>query len=109
MIQKYVNLNLLEELGVEKWPQEERDAFLESFADVIHMKIVGRLIDTMTTEQQDDLDKLLAQNPSDVVLASAILTVIPDFETITQEEIAAYKKQLLDDITSVVQKTGIRN
>lgn len=105
VIQKYLNLNLLEELGVEKWPQEEREAFLESFADVIHMKIVGRLIDTMNPEQQEELDKLLSQNPSDVVLANSLLKIVPNFEELVQEEIAHYKKQLLDDIMSLAKKS----
>ncbi len=107
VIQQYLTLNLLEELGIDKWPPEERDSFLESFADIIHMKIVGRLIDSMTGDQQRELDELLAQNPSDTVLANSILKIIPDFETLVQEEIAIYKKQLLDDITSLLQKKKV--
>ena len=96
-IQKYLQANLFEELGFQNITQEQRMKFLESFLDVIQKRIMIRLLSEMSDRDKDELDTLTTNHPDDeAALGTFLQHAVPNFQAITEEEIAAYKKQLLD-------------
>ena len=96
-IQKYLQVNLFEELGFEHITAEQRVAFLESFLDVIQKKVMIRLLAEMSESDKDELETLTTNHPDDeVAVATFLQRAVPNFQAIAEEEIAQYKKQLID-------------
>ncbi len=94
-VQKYLSLNLFEELGLDAMTPDERKAFVESFGNVIQSRMMLRLMKELTDEQKDKLDKILSDNPEgSPALADFLKADVPHFPQIVEEEIAGYKKQL---------------
>jgi hypothetical protein len=96
-IQKYLQMNLFEELGLQNVTQEQRIKFLESFLDVIQKRVMIRLLSEMSESDKDELETVTTNHPDDeLALGVFIQKAVPNFQQIAEEEIAAYKKQLVD-------------
>lgn len=101
-IQKYLNANLLEELGMDAMTPEEAVAFFDAFGNIIWQRIVLRLNEELSDEQKDKLDALLAkipQNPQE--LGEFFMNEVEGFEQMVNEEVAGYKKELMDRMGAV--------
>ena len=95
--QKYLNADLFVELGIERLTPEERIQFADSFGNVIHQRLIGRLMETLSDEQKDHLEALVTKNPNDGDAMFAYLAgAVPTLDDIAKEEVAAYKKELID-------------
>ncbi len=96
-VQKYLEMNLFEELGFQNITQEQRVKFLESFLDVIQKRVMIRLLSEMSESDKDELETITTNHPDDeLAIATFLQSTVPTFQQITEEEIASYKKQLID-------------
>jgi len=96
-IQKYLTMDLFDELNMATLAPEEKAAFFESFATVVYQKILLRLMKELTPEQSQKLQGILAAEPVDTAaLASFYGNDVPDFRRFAEEEIAEYKKTLVE-------------
>lgn len=96
-IQKYLNADLLQELGMDAMSPEEAVAFFDAFGSIVWQRIVLRLNDMLNEEQQDKLDALLANEPENAQAVGTFLTTeVPGFEQMVDEEVAGYKKDLME-------------
>lgn len=101
-IQKYLNANLLEELGMDAMNPEEAVAFFDAFGNIIWQRIVLRLNEEMSDEQKNKLDVLLAQSPQDTKqLGEFFMGEVEGFPALVDEEVAGYKKELMDRMGAV--------
>ena len=101
-IQKYLNANLLEELGMDAMKPEEAVAFFDAFGNIIWQRIVLRLAEELPDEQKQKLDAVLGKTPQDAQeISEFFLTQIPGFEEMVNEEVAGYKKELIDRMGAV--------
>ncbi len=96
-VQKYLTADLFEELELKGVTPEQRVAFLESFGNVIQQRLYTRIMRVLDDQQKDQLDALLTAHPDDAEAVGAFLNAeIPEFYKIVEEEVAAYKKSLID-------------
>ena len=107
-IQKYLNANLLIELGMDAMTPEEAVAFFDAFGSIVWQRIVLRLNDTLTNEQKDKLDALLAkqpQNPQE--LGEFFMNEVSGFPALVDEEVAGYKKELMERMGAANAAIGV--
>lgn len=106
-IQKYLNANLLTELGMDAMTPEEAVAFFDAFGNIVWQRIVLRLNDALTDEQKEKLDTLLAKQPQDPQeLGAFLMSEVSGFDQIVNEEVAGYKKELMDRMGAVNTAMG---
>lgn len=96
-VDKYLKMDLFNELGLKTLSPEERVSFLESFGNVLQQRLTFRVMEELSDEQKDKLDTLLSGEPdNDVALGQFLATEIPNFQSIASEEVAHYKKELVE-------------
>jgi|SRR3989338_3874778 len=96
-VDKYLKMDLLDELGLKTLSPEERVSFLETFGSVLQQRLTLRVMEELSDPQKDKLDALLSSQPeNDVALGQFLATEIPNFQSIAAEEVANYKKELVD-------------
>jgi|SRR3989344_6982146 len=95
-IDKYLKMDLFEELGMKTLAPEDRVAFLESFTSVMQQRITFRLMQELSDAKKDRLEAILAnEQNSDAALGQFLTLEVPNFQNMAEEEIAGYKKELL--------------
>ena len=96
-IDKYLKANLFEEVGLMTLSPEERVSFLEGFGNVIQYRLTFRLMDELSEAQKDEFDATLAKDPQNPTAVVQFLNdKLPNFQQVVEEEIAKYKKELID-------------
>ena len=101
-IQKYLNADLIKELGMDAMTPEEAVAFFDAFGNIVWQRIVLRLNEELSDEQKSKLDVLLAKQPQDPQeLGSFFLNEVSSFEEMVNEEVAGYKKELMERMGAV--------
>ncbi len=95
----YLGVDLFDELGIDNFSAEERMQFLESFLFTIYMRVMHRIMEETTEEDQKQLTTLINQRPMDFTkLRMFLATKFPSFDEIEKEEVSKYKKELLEDM-----------
>lgn len=96
-VKKYLKADLFSELGLAALTTEEQATFLEKFGEVLQQRLTFRLMQELSDGQKDQLETLLANHPDDSVALGLFLTnEVPNLEQIAEEEVAKYKKELID-------------
>lgn len=97
-VAKYLKANLFDELGLTTLAADERASFLEGFGNVLQYRLTFRLMDELSEEQKKRLDEVLGKEPqpSGTAVVEFLAKELPKFETVVEEEIAKYKKELID-------------
>lgn len=96
-IQKYLKADLFEELGLANLTPEERISFLEGFGNVLQLRLTYRLMQEFSDEQKNHLDELLDEKQDNTAALAKFLTrELPNFQELADEEVAKYKKELID-------------
>jgi len=96
-IQKYLTADLFKELGVDNLTDEERMHFLEGLGNVLQSRLTFRLMQELSGPAKEKFDELLAKNPNDdIAIAQFLNGALPNFQQIMEEEVAQYKKELID-------------
>jgi hypothetical protein len=93
----YLGSDLFDELGIKYLTPEERVAFLEAIGEVVHKKVMLRVMKTLTDQQKEKLVEIHEKNPDNPnASADFILSALPNFEDIVKEEAGGYKKELIE-------------
>ncbi|MBI4600084.1 hypothetical protein HY732_04130 [Candidatus Uhrbacteria bacterium] len=94
-----VDVDLYTQLYLDRMSEEERIQFLESFFFVIYMRVVQRILDSLSDEDQNTLEGLMKSRTKDVDTVRIFLeTHIPQFEQMERDEVAKYRKELIEDM-----------
>lgn len=97
IVEKYLKADLFEELKMEALSPEERAAFLERIGEIIHQRVMLRLMQELNDDQKNRLESLLSQQPGDdAALGQFLKSEVPSIQQIVDEETAGYKKELVD-------------
>lgn len=95
-IDKYLKMDLFDELGLKTLSPEERVSFLEAFGNVLQQRLTFRVMEELSDEQKDKLDALLTSKPDDdLALGQFLVSEVPNFQQLAEEEVAHYKKELV--------------
>lgn len=101
VIQKYLTADLFKELGVDNLSEEERIHFLEGLGNVLQSRLTFRLMRELSEPAKEKFEELLQKNPNDdIAIAQFLSGALPNFQQIAEEEVAQYKKELIDRMKS---------
>jgi hypothetical protein len=107
-ISKFLDADLFVELGMDKLSPAERISFSESFGNVIEQRLIRRLARELDSDQKKALNDLLAAKKDDSGAMDAFLkTKQPDLGRLVAEEVANYKKELLEGFHSMMGAVDI--
>jgi len=95
MSQAILEKNIIEVLGLETLPDEERVVFLSQIADAVMESTLLRLVAGLTEEQQESLEYYLSTDPEPGVMMEHFVTHYKAFEIILNEEIVAFKEDAI--------------
>jgi hypothetical protein len=93
MSQAILEKNIINVLGLETLPDEEKLVYLSQIADAVMESTLLRLVAGLTEAQQESLDYYLSTNPEPEVMMEHLATHYKTFEEILQEEIVAFKDE----------------
>lgn len=102
-LQKYLDADLFEELGMARLAPERRIEFLEAFGGVIQQKLTIRLMKELSEEQKERFDRLLDTHKDDGEALNGFLQKeLPRFGDLVKEEVAGYKQELVERMRASV-------
>ena len=93
MIVELLNLNLVEELGLNTLPVEQKDALIAQMQEVVENRINLEVLSLLTEDQKKELDKVL---DSDGDLLKFLRDNVSNFDIMVAETIANFKKEMLE-------------
>ncbi|OIO29483.1 hypothetical protein COX93_02300 [Candidatus Nomurabacteria bacterium CG_4_10_14_0_2_um_filter_30_12] len=93
MIAELLNINLVEELGLNSLPPEKKEALINQMSEVVENRINLEVLSILTEEEKKELDKVLN---SDGDMVQFLKNKIPNFEFLVAEVIANFKKEILE-------------
>lgn len=97
IIKDYLTKDLFEELNLDNLSLEERIEFIEKFGQVIEEKVLNRIMIELPEDDQKTLDELMKKELENSDLIKDFLDKkMPNLEQIAEEEIANYKKILIN-------------
>ncbi len=89
---KYVQDNIFVELGLVNLPVERKVQMLEQMNDLIHKRVMVRMLQMLPEEAKQQLPEVEKRSPEEQL--QFILQFIPDLSALVAEEVAAVKKGL---------------
>jgi chaperone required for assembly of F1-ATPase len=96
-VKKYLQTDLFDELGMDMLTAEERVKFLDEMGTVLQRRAMIRVWDELTEEQKDEMDRIAkASEKAPNAVLQYVAGVLPNLENLIQEEIAGYKKELME-------------
>ena len=87
--------SLIEILGLESLPVEAQTKIVETAGEVLEMRILNRILNTLNEDEKDALTALLEAKNQDGIIAFMKEKGI-DMMGILQEEIQKFKKETLE-------------
>lgn len=89
--------NIIKDLGFDKLPQKDQEEALLSAGRVIFQAVLIRVLDILSEEEKEEFEKIIAENPEDQEkIMNFLNSKIPDLEEISREEIANFKREVLN-------------
>lgn len=85
--------NIIKLLGIESLPDARKIEIIEMTTDLVQKRLVLRILDGQTPEQQEEFGEVLDQNNQEL-LQDYIDKNVPDFETWLFEEVSKVKEEL---------------
>jgi len=93
MISELLNINLVEELGLDKLPEEKKTALVNQMAEVVEGRINIEVLSVLSEDEKKELDSVL---DSDGDLLAFLRSKIPNFDILVAETVANFKKEVKD-------------
>lgn len=86
--------DIMKEFGLEGLPENEKQALVDQFSDVVMQAVMIRGFQALDEKQKDELDAALAKNPEDFdIILDFFMTNITDFDKIVQEEVTRIRER----------------
>ena len=84
--------NIISLLGLGSLPEEEKVAMINKFADVVRKRTMLRVLESLTEEQEVELEKI-GENPEEVL--KYLAEIVPNFQEILNGEVVKLKEEML--------------
>ena len=88
---------VIQELGIDKLPEEEQQTIFEQLIRELHMSVGQRLAQTLNDDQQKQLQQIAQDKGRDAAM-DELATIYPGINKIYQEELVRLK----DDLKSLM-------
>lgn len=91
------NQNLIEALGLQNLPIEAKTQIVQDVAQVLEMRSLERAYESLTEEQQAELDVIL-DNGEDEKLVNFLQEKVPNMKDMYMEEFTKVKAELTEKL-----------
>ncbi len=93
MITELLNINLMQELGLDSLPPEKRKELVDQMMETVESRINLEVLSILTDDQKKEMDGVL-DSGGDMI--AFLKEKIPNFEMLVAETVANFKKEILD-------------
>ncbi len=93
MITEFLNINLVQELGLDSLPAEKKEMLVNQMSQVVENRINLEVLSILTEDEKKELDKVLDSNGD---MVGFLRSKIPNFDFTIAETIANFKKEMLE-------------
>jgi succinate dehydrogenase flavin-adding protein (antitoxin of CptAB toxin-antitoxin module) len=93
LIQKALKGNIIEELGLESLPEEQKIELLASISELIGLRLMSRVAERLADKEAEEFAQLLEGDDVDKAFSWLHTRKIP-FEEMALEEVARMKEEL---------------
>jgi len=93
--------DILKELEIDKLPPEKREEILTAMTELLLKRLTVRVLENLHEQQQEEFSKISASGDPEKINQFFVANV-PDYETIIQEEIALFKKEMKETIDALL-------
>ena len=100
-----IDNSFLEELGLGAIPEDEKLKMLADIYESLQEKIGARTETELDEAQQDELDQLIDNNPSEV--SSWLENNLPNYQQIVSEEIDNLKAEIRPQVPGILQSLNL--
>jgi hypothetical protein len=89
--------DLITALGIDTLPQAEQDEMMLRIGKLLVQGIMLRAFNILSDRDRDEVEKFVEANPNDIEALYGLLNqMIPDFSSVIQDEVTAFKADALD-------------
>lgn len=96
------NKSLLEELGLNNLPNEEKEALTQDMTETILQRVFNRVLPQLSEADNQALDKLADNKDTEAAEEEVIeylSTKVPNFEQVAQEETQKYIQEVKNELS----------
>jgi ElaB/YqjD/DUF883 family membrane-anchored ribosome-binding protein len=99
MNQNFLEKNIIEELGLETLPEEQKITLLEQMTTLVQKRVMLRIMEVLTEVEKDEFEKLLEEKGEDAIeIANFLREKIPNLDELVKEEIVKLKKEVIGGV-----------
>jgi len=96
MDKKLLETNIIEALGLESLPDEQKIQMVQTMVDLVQKRLMLRIMDQLSEEEKDEFEKILGGRDVDLAAAEFIKNKVPNFDEMVQEEIIKVKQEMIE-------------
>ena len=92
--------NIIEALGLEPLPDEQKIKMVEMMSTVVQKRLMLRIMEQLSETDKDEFEKILGGEDADLAAAEFIKNRVPNFDEMIQEEIIKIKQEMIEKFGS---------
>ncbi len=100
MDKKLLEANIIEALGLESLPDEQKIKMVEMMSTVVQKRLMLRIMDQLSETDKNEFEKILGGKDADLAAAEFIKNKVPNFDEMVQEEIIKIKQEMIEKFGS---------
>lgn len=106
MAQIQLDEELLKELGLDNFSEEDKDAILASIAETLQLKIGVKLVQLLGETKLEEFNKLTEEGKG-IDAMNYLKENVPNYEDIVKEELDALKSNIKDTSKSILDSANL--
>jgi hypothetical protein len=99
--QQLLQANVIDEMGLQSLPPDRKQALLDKMTQTIHGRVLDRVLDTLSAEQRQQFEALLASDASPEKLDEFLKQNVTEYEKMAMEELLKFKQEMIADAQEV--------
>lgn len=93
--------SIIDVLGLQKLPEEKKQALVAQMSDVVQSRISHRINDQLSPANRQAFDLLLSKNPSEGDMNAFLSEHVPNVQLVVNEEILKFKQEMAQEVASM--------
>jgi len=103
-----IDNNLLQELGLDELPTEEKNKMLKHIYDTLEMRVGMKLAEKMTDKQLDEFEEFINKNDEAGAL-HWLETNFPNYKQVVADELTALKQEIKASAAQIIETSKGQN
>jgi uncharacterized protein (DUF849 family) len=89
--------NVIDEMGLQNLPPDQKQALLDKMAQTVQGRVLDRVLDTLSADQRQQFESLLATDADPAKLDEFLKQNIPDYDKLVLEILMQFKQEMITD------------